>query len=394
MDKLLLDDLQRRIAYPSVTVLVNTTPGSRLSDAELTIISGFVDDADRRLTDDVPDATRITVVKQLHELIRSCIPETSSEALALCASPEHATAVRLGRAVAARVVVDDTFATRDLVADLNRSAVFRVLTVSGRRARLLRGDRNRLVEHDDEVWPMERGGEAAAAWARRVAGELNRMQAEESLPTVLAGVSSSVRAVIDACPWVAIGVVRGNHDRTSWSDLHNAAWPVMVDWLRSDRADAIARLDQARSGTASPAASTRSGRSPWMAASSSSSSSTDSRWRSGSGTRVSSSAPMTSRHPTSSTTSSTTPSKPCCAVAVAPCSSTTGRSTTPDASPGCCATELRRERPRQPRSSRPRMSCSVRAPARAPSPSRTLLKRSDLRALSSMTFSSMVSVET
>ncbi len=48
----------------------------------------------------------------------------------------------------------------------------------------------------------------------------------------------------------------------------------------------------------------------------------------------------------------------------------------------------------QPRSSRPRMSSSVRAPERAPSPSTTLANRSALRALSSITFSSMVPVET
>ena len=48
----------------------------------------------------------------------------------------------------------------------------------------------------------------------------------------------------------------------------------------------------------------------------------------------------------------------------------------------------------QPRSRRPRMSSSVKAPARVPSSSRTLSKRADLRALSSMTFSSIVPVET
>lgn len=248
MDKLLLDDLQRRVAYPSVTILVNVTPGARLSDAELADISGLVDDADRRLTGDVPDHVRHTVIGRLFALLRACTPEVGSEALALCASPEYSTSVRLGRRVAERVVVDDTFATRDLVADLNRTAVFRVLTVSGRRARLLRGDRNRLVEQDDEIWPMERGDEVGnAAWVRRVSAAITEVQAEEPLPTVLAGVSTSVRGVLDACPTIAIGIVRGNHDRTGWADLHSAAWPVMVDWLRSDRADALARLDQARS---------------------------------------------------------------------------------------------------------------------------------------------------
>lgn len=247
MNKLLLDDLQRRATYPSVTVLVTTTPGALMAPREHAAVAAFIDDADRRLRDDVSDAVRTEVIARLVQLLGDCRVELSAQALALCASPDHAAAVRLGQPVTDRLIIDDTFATRDLVADLNRSAVFRVVTLSGQRARLLIGDRTRLVEADSEAWPMERGDEDAPSWERRTSAALRALHADEPLPTVLAGVSRSVRATLDASPAIAIGTVRGNHDRTGWTELHNAAWPVMVDWLRSDRADALGQLDQARS---------------------------------------------------------------------------------------------------------------------------------------------------
>jgi hypothetical protein len=247
MNKLLLDDLQRRSVYPSVTILVTTTPDVRLSAGERASVAAYIDDADRRLCDDVEDDVRADVIARLRALLEECQEEVSSQALALCASPDHATVVKLGRPVASRLIIDDTFATRDLVADLNRSALFRVVTLSGQRARLLVGDRNRLVEAVDETLPMERGEEDASSWDRRVSRALRDLQVDEPMPTVLGGVSRSVRAALDSSPAIAIGTVRGNQDRTSWTDLHNAAWPVVADWLRSDRADALRRLDQARS---------------------------------------------------------------------------------------------------------------------------------------------------
>jgi hypothetical protein len=96
------------------------------------------------------------VVAALRSLLLEAALQPATRAVALCASPEYQAVVRLGREVRDRVVVDDTFATRDMVADLNRTAVFRVATVSDRKARVLIGDRNRLAEVRDDQWPLVR----------------------------------------------------------------------------------------------------------------------------------------------------------------------------------------------------------------------------------------------
>jgi Bacterial archaeo-eukaryotic release factor family 3 len=248
MNRALLADLQHRRIYPSVTVLANTSVGAELSELDEARLAKLIADADRRLRGDVADTVREEVIGALVELVAERRLAPTARAVALCASPEHAVAVVLGSVVDERVVVDDTFATRDLVADLNRTAVFRVVTISDRTVRLLVGDRQRLVEERDESWPLIREPDTSATnWNRQVGQRLRESLAGDGLPTVVAGVDRRLRdtVALDLVP--RIGVVPGNHDRTGWVELHRAAWPIVSEWLGHDRRRAMTQLDRARS---------------------------------------------------------------------------------------------------------------------------------------------------
>ena len=172
MNRALLADLQGQQAYPSITLLMNTCPGAPLSHTEIATARHLAEDAARRLDGDVSAELRATLEAKLSDLIDQQSTERSAYALALCVSPDYTAAVRLGRTVQERVIIDDTFATRDLVADLNRTALYRVLTISERKTRVLIGDRVRLVEERTDQWPMIRAGESATSWSRDVAQSL------------------------------------------------------------------------------------------------------------------------------------------------------------------------------------------------------------------------------
>ena len=248
MHRALLHELQRQAGYPSVTVLVNTTPGEWLDAATIATIDRLIDDADRRLHGDVDDEVRRRVVDELRRLRVEEETGEGGEAIALCASPTYSAAVRLGRPVVERVVVDETFATRDLVADLHRTATFRVVTVSERAVRLLYGNERRLAESVDEQWPLVREeDQSVASWTRAVVHALRAEQRRHPVPTVVAGVERSVRRALGQAELDAIGVVPGNHDRSGWSELHRAAWPLVAEWVEGQQLKALGRLDAARS---------------------------------------------------------------------------------------------------------------------------------------------------
>jgi Bacterial archaeo-eukaryotic release factor family 3 len=248
VNQALLTQLQRLRSYPSVTVLVNTTPRRPLNETERKTLETFVSATNRRLDGDVPLCVRRRVVERLQKLVTEVVSDPANQAVALCVSPEYSAVVRLGRAVEERVIVDDTFATRDFVADLNRKAHYRVITVSDRKTRLLVGDRQRLLEERSEGWPIERAEEQnAAAWTKTVMQALQVEHQRHPLPTVVAGVERSVRRTLALAELSAIGMVPGNHDRTGWSDLHSLSWPLVTDWLRADGQRAMEQLDSARS---------------------------------------------------------------------------------------------------------------------------------------------------
>jgi len=248
MNKALLTELQRQRSYPSITVLMNTTPGTALAPHEADTAFRFACEADTRLEGDVSDRLRTALISRLADLITDQTNQRSTRALALCVSPEYTAAVRLGRAVEQRLIIDDTFATRDLVADLNRTAHYRVITVSERTTRLLIGDRQRLVEQFDDTWPLTRGDDDnPTVWTRNVARHLRQEHLHYPLPTVVAGVQRSVRQIVTPELFETIGFIPGNHDRSSWMELHTAAWPLVTDWLRDDHNRAMTRLDLAMS---------------------------------------------------------------------------------------------------------------------------------------------------
>lgn len=247
MNRVTLTDLQRQHGYPSITLLVNTTPGIPLTPVELDTARRLVSQADDRLDGDVSDTLRRTLITRLTDLIDEQSSPAATQALALFVSLDHTAAVRLGRTVEERVTIDDTFTTRDLVADLNRNAVYRVVTLSERTTRLFVGDRHRIVEQRDNGWPLTRNDEdTAATWVRHVHSCLLHEHRTHPLPAVLAGVPNSVRTLAPGLT-DAIGLIPGNHDRTPAVELHQASWPLVEAWLSADAARAMQQLDQARS---------------------------------------------------------------------------------------------------------------------------------------------------
>lgn len=248
MNRALLAELQRRSAYPSVTLLLPTAPADPMRDADVRRLESLIGDAARRLDGDVDSAVAEAVVARLRSLVEEAALQPATRAVALCASPDYHAVVHLGRDVKPRVVVDDTFATRDMVADLNRTAMYRVVTVSDRKARLLVGDRARLAEARDDRWPVVRDElDSPVTWMRQMTLAIEEECAQERLPTILVGVARTVREVQRALDLDPIAVVTGGHDRTGWADLHRIVWPIVVDWMRQDADRALERLDEARS---------------------------------------------------------------------------------------------------------------------------------------------------
>jgi hypothetical protein len=247
MNRALLDELQQMRSYPSITILFNTQAGSTFGSDEKARVQRLAATARERLGKLVDDDP-VPLIDVINALAEQRVGTRMGHAMALCVSAEHQGAVLLGGAVEERVIIDETFATRDLVADLNRTATYRVLTISDVTVRSFAGDRQRLAEERSDVWPLRRGDDISdTVWSQTVTAAVKALGDDYSVPTVTAGVRRSVQKTLDPSALDVIGHINGNYDRTSPGDLHTLVWPIIVDWKGQRQQRALGELEDARS---------------------------------------------------------------------------------------------------------------------------------------------------
>lgn len=150
--------LQSMTSYPSVSLLLPTIPG-QMTARDRARLHGLRETAARRLREEVgdPDRRAFSADRILGELDRLCdhaADLTLDRGLALFVNEHHAQLVILPDEVAERVVIDPTFATRDLVHALHRTPRHVVLVLSAHEARLFEDHGGRLTPAEGSKFPM------------------------------------------------------------------------------------------------------------------------------------------------------------------------------------------------------------------------------------------------
>src|SRR5262249_46016529 len=110
--------------------------------------------AGTRLEAEPPGTALEPLMRRLRRLAMTVRRRPATAAVALFVSERESTAVQLPIAVTDRVVVDPTFATRDLVRAIAHVPRHRVLVVSERAARLYEGTPGLLHEVTGGAFPL------------------------------------------------------------------------------------------------------------------------------------------------------------------------------------------------------------------------------------------------
>jgi hypothetical protein len=206
------------------------------------------------------------VVNHLQELVRNVDWEHMLDGLGLFASHERSAAIMLPFRVKARAVIDETFATRDLVYAFNRAPPYRVLVLS-HRARLYDAWTTVLDEHTAKPFPLVhrgRGGtsklpggqginrsavrdDAMRAFFRAADDAVHALQKANPLPLVVVGVERNLAFYREVtCQTAAIiGMLAGHHEQTPPSTLGKLVWPVFDMGAAFRRTEALVQLDKA-----------------------------------------------------------------------------------------------------------------------------------------------------
>jgi hypothetical protein len=262
-----LKRLQSHQDYPSLSLLAPTHRTAPSNKKDRIVVKNLAAEASKRLHDEFKKREVAGLVQNLNRLIDRVDWQHSLDGLALFASREVASAVQLPFRPKARVTIDATFATRDLVYSLNRSPLYRVLVLTEKPARLFEAWTNVLTERTAKPFPMVHTGPGGATrlpggqginrsavrdeshrqFFRKVDDALAAIQKEDHLPVVVVGVDRYLAFYQEVTkdPDAIVGLVAGSHDKPNAAALGKLVWPVFKSGATLRRTRALVRLSEA-----------------------------------------------------------------------------------------------------------------------------------------------------
>ncbi|HEU0041914.1 MAG TPA: hypothetical protein VFQ15_06160 [Jiangellaceae bacterium] len=267
MNRAQLAHLQQVRSYPAVSILLPTHRHAPQNQQDKIVLRNLVADAQRRLAAEHADRDIAPLLSELAVAVDEIDFEHLLDGLAVFATAEEHHVVPLPTSVPERVVVDDNFATRDLVRALNRTPEYWVLVIDDQVTRLYAGTGGVVEEFTDGEFPVRRpplpdpestqgrfgvdpsqvAHEAQRRYLREVEQTLRPLLAAGSRRLVVVGVQRMLAfwSEVGGNGGAVIGTVTGSHERTSAHELAKLVEPVVAEQLANERAAAVAALDTA-----------------------------------------------------------------------------------------------------------------------------------------------------
>lgn len=261
-----LKTLQAHRNYPSVSILAPTHRTAPRNKQDPIKVKNLVNKALDRLHSEFTKREVAQIVKNLQQLVKQVDWQHTLDGLALFASRELSTAIMLPFRVTPRAIIDETFATRDLVYAYNRAPPYRVLVLS-HTCRLYDAWTTVLEEHRARPFPMNHRGpggasrlpgghginrsairdDALRSFFRSVDEALADLQKGKPLPLIVVGVDRNLAFFQEVTRQAGsiVGMLAGNHDQTPPHALGKLVWPVFELGATTRRTEALVQLDQA-----------------------------------------------------------------------------------------------------------------------------------------------------
>jgi hypothetical protein len=253
--------LQSVVDPPAVTLLLRNDRPDRAGR-----LDALFAEAEARLSLELESDDVMTRIRHLVELAETVDEDRGQSAIALFASAGTRAASRLPEPVDDRVVVDDTFATRDLVRALHRSPSYLALVLGDPGARLFSGQGRVLREVADRWFPVlgnppdgrsERGRrhdpgiereQRRARLTREVDLGLDGYLNPGTEPLFVLGTRERAAAFLAASRHqrrIAGVVSRGLPSRETVAQVAFAVWPAVEEWMGRRQEEAILELEAA-----------------------------------------------------------------------------------------------------------------------------------------------------
>lgn len=168
-----------------VSLIAGTVPAERMRDADRYVVFAHAMDAVRRLEQEPDQGASTEIAMRLMMALEEVVAGPTDRALAVFVSATTTSVFHLPVAVESRVVVDPTFATRDLVRTLEQNPEFLMLAVDEEVACLYHYNHKYLAPQLSAEFPLLRGSADLQSYLAMIDRALGRVVRADRLPLVL-----------------------------------------------------------------------------------------------------------------------------------------------------------------------------------------------------------------
>ncbi|MDV2998409.1 MAG: hypothetical protein N5P05_000015 [Chroococcopsis gigantea SAG 12.99] len=259
-----LEKLQSLTQVPALSILLPTHRTSPDNKRDPIVLKNLVDEAKQRLLEEFSKREIEPIFDRLDTLVEKVNYPHTLDGLALYVGPDHSELYYLAFPVPARVIIDQTFATRDLVYGLHREQSYWVLLLSQNSTRLLAGTGETLEEVEDGTFPIQMTGPGATSpipfdadtsylddrfrrFFQGVDSALSEYIGTDSAPLIVGGVVRQVSFFqeVSAHTSAIVGTLGGNYDRLKAHDIVSEVLPLMHSYRQKQREEALEDLEAA-----------------------------------------------------------------------------------------------------------------------------------------------------
>lgn len=229
-----------------VTIILNTHRTSPDNFNDEIALKNLCKEAERRLLADESKRDAKKPIKRLEELAAQINHNKNLESLVLFVNEEVAQYKRLPIAVEDRVVIDTTFATRDLVKALQLETRYFVLVLNQQKARLIEAFNDTLIKEIKGTFPIKntqiystnkaepsnasRHTHIMAEYFNRVDKEVTTIRKENSLPVLICSEQSNYHEylkIVDHNEAYFEGHLNSNRLDESANHIVEEAWDIV-----------------------------------------------------------------------------------------------------------------------------------------------------------------------
>ncbi|WP_298816601.1 AOC03_06830 family ribosome hibernation factor [Chloroflexus sp.] len=262
--------LQSLRSHPSLTITLPTHRTSPANKQDPIRVKNLVTTATNRLIDTYDKRAVEPILRRLELLVNDIDYRYTLDGMAIFVNRDTALWYMTPFPLKERVIVDETFYTRDLVYAMNRAPRYWVLALSEKPTRLFEGTRETLQEVETGGFPMAHLGPGGARgipndpainqsayrdehhriFFRQVDEALAPFMADDPLPLALAGVDRYLAFFREVSKHsdAIIATLTGNYDNASAHDLGQLIWPIVESNLQHRRQQVLRELEAAIGG--------------------------------------------------------------------------------------------------------------------------------------------------